>query len=78
MKRRPDRFWLASCLRLLSALCLLALAFAVFWQPLRHVVRPRVVPVLQHMPVPEVLRPRARGFMVRVVSSGHLDFIGAE
>lgn len=63
-----DRFRLASALRLLSALCLLLLAIVVFWQPLRRAVRPRVAPVLQHVPVPEVLRPSARGFMVRVVS----------
>ena len=67
--RRLDRFWLASCLRLLSALCLLLLAFAVFWQPLRHIVRPRIAPALQHMPLPEILRPTASGFMVRVASS---------
>ena len=63
-----DRFRLASTLRLLSALCLLLLSAAVFWQPLRRAVRPRVAPVLQHVPIPEILRPSARGFMVRVVS----------
>ena len=64
-----DRFWLASCLRLASALCLLLLAFAVFWQPLRRAVQPRLTSALQHVPLPEILRPRARGFMVRVVSA---------
>ncbi len=64
-----DRFRLASGLRLLSALCLLLLAFAVFWEPLNRIVRPRVAPALQHLPVPEVLRPRSRGFTVRVVSN---------
>ncbi len=64
-----DRFWLASGLRLLSALCLLFLALAVFWQPLRRVARPHVAPVLQRVPVPEMLRPQASGFTVRVVSS---------
>ncbi len=63
-----DRYRLASSLRQLSALCLLLLVATVFWQPLRRAVRPRLAPVLQHLPVPEILRPRDRGFMVRVVS----------
>ncbi len=67
--RRFDRFRLASSLRLLSALCLLLLAATVFWHPLRAVFRPRVAPMLQHLPVPELLRPRAKGFTVQVVSS---------
>ncbi len=66
--RGYDRFRLASGLRLLSALCLVLLAVAVFRQPITHILRPRVAPLLQHLPVPEILRPRARGFMVRVVS----------
>ncbi len=69
-----DRFRLASGLRLVSALCLLLLAVTVFWQPLRRVVQPWVAPVLQHMPVPEILRPGARGFTVRIVS----EPLGAE
>ncbi len=63
-----DRFRLVSGLRLLSALCLFLLAGTVFWQPITRVLRPQVAPTLQHLPVPELLRPRARGFLVRVVS----------
>ena len=66
--RRLDRFWLASSLRLVSAVCWLGLALAVFWQPIRHVIAPQVTPRLQHLPVPEILRPTSKGFMVRVVS----------
>ncbi len=68
MKQPFDRYRLASGLRLLSALSLLLLSLAIFWQPLRHVVRPRVAPVIQHLPVPELFRPSSSGFMVRVVS----------
>ncbi len=68
MRAPFDRFRLASGLRLLSALSLVLLALAVFWQPFRHILRPRLAPVLQHVPVPEILRPSARGFMVRVTS----------
>ncbi len=68
MRLPLDRFRLASGLRLLSALSLVLLALAVFWQPLRHVVRPRVAPMLQHLPLPEIFRPSPSGFLVRVVS----------
>ncbi len=69
MKRpRLDRFRLASSLRLLSASCLLLLAFAIFAQPLRRAVWPHAAPVLQHVPWVEKLRPPSRGFMVRVAS----------
>ncbi len=66
--RGLDRFRVASGLRLLSALSLLLLALAAFWQPLRYVIRPHLAPALQHVPMPEILRPSSRGFMVRVVS----------
>ncbi len=69
MKKRFDRYWLARALRLLSGLSLLILALAVFQQPLRRVVRPRVAPALSRIPLPEALRPESSGFMVRVVSS---------
>ncbi len=68
MRMLLDRFRLVSGLRLLSALSLVLLALAVFWQPLLRVVQPRVAPVLQHVPMPEILRPSAKGFIVRVVS----------
>ncbi len=67
--KRFDRFRLASGLRLLSGLCLLLLALAVFQQPLRRVFSPRLAPVLRQVPVPEVLRPSPSGFMVRVMSN---------
>ncbi len=63
-----DRLRLSGGLRLLSALSLLLLAGAVFWQPLTRIARPWAAPVLQRLPMPEVLRPKARGFMIRVVS----------
>ncbi len=59
---------LAGCLRGLSGLALVVLALAVFWQPLRAVLGPKEVPVVQKVPLPRVLRPSAKGFMVRVVS----------
>ncbi len=71
MKRRLrlERWRLAGCLRALSALALVVLAAAVFWQPLERVLGPRVAPVVDRVPLPEILRPRpARGFLVRVVS----------
>ncbi len=63
-----DRFRLVSGFRLLSALCLVLLAGTIFWQPITRIVRPQVVPSLQHLQVPELLRPKSQGFMVRVVS----------
>ena len=68
MRNGFDRFRLASGLRLLSALSLLLLAVAIFWQPFTRIAHPRAMPVLQHLPVPEILRPKSKGFMVRVVS----------
>ncbi len=64
-----DRFRLASGLRLLSALCLVLLAFAVFRQPLRRMISPRVAPALRQVPLPEIFHPAPSGFMVRVASS---------
>lgn len=63
-----DRFRIASILRLVSALCLVLLAVTVVWQPLSRIVRPRIAPALQHMPLPELLRSSPDGFMVRIVS----------
>ena len=63
-----DRHRVAGCLRALSGLALVVLALALFWQPLRAVLAPKVVPVMQKVPLPEVLRPSPKGFMVRVVS----------
>lgn len=68
MRSGFDRFRLASGLRLLSALSFLLLAVAIFWQPFSRIASPQVMPVLQHLPVPEALRPKSKGFMVRVVS----------
>ncbi len=62
------RYRLAGCLRIVSSLSLVVLVLALFWQPLRAVLWPRVVPVMQKVPLPEILRPSAKGFMVRVVS----------
>ncbi len=70
MRGRFDRFWLASILRLLSALFLVLLAVTVFWQPLQRVVNPTGAPALRQLPLPKLLGPKpAKGFMVRVVSS---------
>ena len=76
-----DRYLLAGCLRLLSGLSLVVLALALFWQPLRAVIGPKVVPVIEKVPLPEILRPRAKGFMIRVVSEpsgGTVRIDGAE
>ena len=63
-----ERYRLAGCLRVVSMLSLVVLALALFWQPLRAVLGPKVIPVVQKIPLPEILRPSAKGFMVRVVS----------
>ena len=63
-----DRFRVAGCLRALSGLSLLVLTLALFWQPLRATFGPRVIPVLEKVPLPAALSPVAEGFLVRVVS----------
>ena len=69
MRHGVDRFQIASGLRLLSALALLCLAVAVFWQPLQRVLAPGAAPALRQLPLPKIFGPRpAEGFMVRVVS----------
>ena len=64
-----DRWRVAGCLRALSSLSLLVLALALFWQPLRATFGPTVIPVVEKMPLPAALSPKAEGFMVRVVST---------
>ena len=69
MMRGVDRYQIASGLRLLSALALLCLAVAVFWQPLQRVLAPGAAPELRQLPLPKLFGPKPdKGFMVRVVS----------
>lgn len=71
MTRAPlvERWRLAGCLRALSALALAVLAAALFWQPLRAVLGPKVIQTVGRMPLPEILRPSGvAGFTIRVVS----------
>ncbi|MEM7356349.1 MAG: PEGA domain-containing protein [Acidobacteriota bacterium] len=65
---RPGLLRLARCLRVLSALCLVVLALAVFRRPLDRVLGPKLPTAIRQLDLPQTMRPSAKGFMVRVVS----------
>ena len=65
---RPGLSRLAGGLRVLSALCLVVLALAVFRRPLDLVLGPRLPASVRQLELPRIVKPSARGFMVRIVS----------
>ena len=65
----PSRGYLARLLRVLSSVCLVLLALAIFRRPLALVLEPRLLPAVQQLGIPRLFSPAAaKGFMVRVVS----------
>ncbi len=72
VERRDDlyrRHRLAAGLRLICAASVLTLATAVFWEPLRLILGPKVTPVVQGLGLPKLFRPRvAPGFVLQIGS----------
>ena len=70
MAARSSRYRLAAALHLASALCLVALALGLFYEPLSRVLGPRLAPIMPtSFRIPLLSRlAAAEGFMLHVVS----------